>query len=88
MQRRGCGEVFTLGGSTACLFRTPYGALLENVATEPALRGQGRASRLLNEILRDCEGPVCLLCDPALEGFYARAGFRRARFAGLEPAGK
>lgn len=95
-RRRELGGAFVLDGAVACLFRTPYGFLLENVATRPALRGQGRASRLLDALfpagpLSDEGGadglasfagePVFLLCDPALESFYAKHGFRRDGFA-------
>jgi len=40
-----------------------------------AWRGQGGASQLLEAALADCQAPVWLFCNPALQAFYQRLGF-------------
>ena len=80
-RRRNTAETFTLDGAAALLGNTPWGLLLEDVAVLPELRGQGRGSRLLNTLFRDCQKPAWLFCTPDRVPFYARLGFGFQGFA-------
>lgn len=51
------------------------GHWLTGLFTDPAVRNQGVAGRLVKEALDANPGPVWLFCEPALTAFYARLGF-------------
>ncbi len=55
---------------------------LGSVITERAFRGQGYMHKLLRHVVSR-EGKLWLVCNPALEHFYAEFGFQRARKAPL-----
>ena len=58
-----------------CLSPVVDGQWLTGLFVDPALRGQGLATRLIAQAIAPVEGSVWLLCHPDLEGFYAAQGF-------------
>jgi len=59
--------------------------LLRNLCTLPAMRRQGLAQQLCNEILAQTQIPVFLFPLPELTDFYQRAGFNQITAAELPP---
>ena len=58
-----------------CLTPVDGGHWLTGLLAAPAARGQGLASRLLEQAMLQTSGPVWLFCHPELNGFYQRRGF-------------
>lgn len=58
-----------------CLSPVVGGQWLTGLFVDPALRGQGLATRLIAQAIAPVEGTVWLLCHPDLESFYAAQGF-------------
>jgi N-acetylglutamate synthase-like GNAT family acetyltransferase len=50
---------------------------LASVAVRRAYRGRGIGSSLCRELVEPEAGPLFLVCRHALQGFYARFGFRK-----------
>ncbi|CRM04373.1 Acetyltransferase (GNAT) family protein [Pseudomonas sp. 31 E 6] len=58
-----------------CLSPVVGGQWLTGMFVDPAYRGQGLATRLIQQAVAGVDGTVWLLCHPDLEGFYQRMGF-------------
>ena len=58
-----------------CLSPVVGGQWLTGMFVDPAYRGQGLATRLIQQSVAGVDGTVWLLCHPDLEGFYQRMGF-------------
>jgi len=57
-------------------------SLLADLAVEPDVQGLGIGKRLIEEVMRRCEGTELILRDSNLSGgFYERLGFARAENA-------
>ena len=72
LRRKALGETYTLNGSTALLLQTDAGLLLEDAATRPELRRQGRGQALVRAILRTVGKPVWVLYEAENAGFWER----------------
>lgn len=58
-----------------CLSPVVGGQWLTGMFVDPAYRGQGLATRLIQQAVAGVDGTVWLLCHPDLEGLYQRMGF-------------
>jgi GNAT superfamily N-acetyltransferase len=58
-----------------CLSPVVGGQWLTGMFVDPAYRGQGLATRLIQQAVAGVDGTVWLLCHPDLEGLYQRIGF-------------
>ena len=58
-----------------CLRPMANGYWLTGLFVDPAVRGQGIATTLVNAATSQCEGTVWLFCDPELQGLYEKMGF-------------
>ena len=58
-----------------CLRPMASGYWLTGLFVDPAVRGQGIATTLVNAATSQCEGMVWLFCDPELQGLYEKMGF-------------
>ena len=50
---------------------------LASIAVVPAWQNQGVATRIITTLLGTQEGPLFLMCESSLEGFYEPFGFRQ-----------
>ncbi|NBF02801.1 GNAT family N-acetyltransferase [Pseudomonas sp. Fl5BN2] len=55
-----------------------HGHWLTGLFVAPASRGQGLAAQLVEQALKEIEGPVWLFCHPDLETLYQRMSFSTA----------
>ena len=62
-------------GAALCLRPVEAGVWLTSLLVAPPLRGQGIASRLIEQALSGCGAPVWLFCHPQLASLYLRLGF-------------
>ncbi|WP_460138449.1 GNAT family N-acetyltransferase [Pseudomonas sp. H2_D07] len=58
-----------------CLSPVVGGQWLTGMFVDPTYRGQGLATRLIQQAVAGVDGTVWLLCHPDLEGLYQRMGF-------------
>lgn len=86
--RRFVLAVTTQGKMIACGQVKPHGdgtRELASIAVAPAWRGQGVARAIIEALLATNPGPLYLTCQPQLEPFYLKFGFKRVSPGELQP---
>jgi N-acetylglutamate synthase-like GNAT family acetyltransferase len=58
---------------------------LASLAVVPECRGRGIGTQLTRRLLENQPGPLYLMCEPELESYYTRFGFRHVERAGMPP---
>lgn len=78
MVRHGISKIYTLDGAAAVqqMFQKDGITLFSLVSVKKERRGEGLGKRLVTAAAGCCAGSrVCVICDPALSGFYEICGF-------------
>lgn len=78
MVRHGISKIYTLDGAAAVqqMFTKNGITLFSLVSVKKERRGEGLGRRLITAAADCCAGSrVCVICEPALSGFYEACGF-------------